>query len=247
MDRNNLTKEDIQKIRRAMLKEISESPPTIGLVGVSGVGKSSTINTMFKTNLPTSDTVACTKLFSKTDIELHFLKGQGAGLEVRLRIVDAPGLGEDIRHDPEYLAMYKEHLGCCDVILWIMTARNRAVALDQGYLKQFRDYFDRMVFCINQVDLVEPLDWNEKLNLPSETMLRNIEEIATDRKEKIGHVVRRRIEMVPYTAKRGYNLEKLFASVIESLPERRRWLYDALKNFSYKDFIPSHVRDTLNL
>jgi hypothetical protein len=44
-----------------LVQELRQHPPTIGLVGVSGVGKSSTINRMFKTNLPISHTVACTK------------------------------------------------------------------------------------------------------------------------------------------------------------------------------------------
>lgn len=43
-----LTDNELQKVKQAMLKELANTPPTIGLVGVSGVGKSSTINAMFK-------------------------------------------------------------------------------------------------------------------------------------------------------------------------------------------------------
>jgi hypothetical protein len=50
-----LTHEDEVTLRR-LIGEALQKPPMIGLVGVSGVGKSSTINTMFKTSLPISHT-----------------------------------------------------------------------------------------------------------------------------------------------------------------------------------------------
>ena len=45
--------------------------------------------------------------------------------------------------------------------------------------------------------------------------------------------------MIPYSAKYGYNLERLFASLIDGCPPARRWIFDSLKNFSYRDFLPT--------
>ena len=36
-------------LRQKIEEAFASTPPTIGLIGVSGVGKSSTINSMFKT------------------------------------------------------------------------------------------------------------------------------------------------------------------------------------------------------
>src|SRR5437868_5652282 len=117
-----LTRNELRQLLQAITQEIRHRPPIIGLVGVSGVGKSSTINTLFKTSLPTSDTVACTKEFSLNDVQATISKG-GSTRTAVLRVVDAPGLGEDLERDPNYLDMYREHLPHCDVILWVIAAR----------------------------------------------------------------------------------------------------------------------------
>jgi predicted GTPase len=151
-----LTPQAIETLREIAQREVAARPPTIGLIGVSGVGKSFTINTLFKTELETSDTVACTKEFKAIDLGLEFTKGRAIGTAVGLMIIDAPGLWEDMKRDPEYLSMYREHLSQCDVVLWIMTARNRAVALDQLYLEQLHQFHPKIIFGVNQVDLIEP-------------------------------------------------------------------------------------------
>lgn len=238
-----LTTQEIIDLRREILSEVVDKPPTIGLVGVSGVGKSSTINALFKTNLPISHTIACTKKFSATDLELTFQKGHAKDMSAELRVYDAPGLGEDLFNDPRYLNMYRENLPECDVILWITAARNRAVALDQMYLKELSAFHDNIVFGLNQVDLVEPRNWNEKINLPSETQLENIEEIVQDRAEKFSDMLSRKVVITPFSALRKYNLEEIFGCAIDACPETRRWIFDGLKNFHFSDFLPAGLRN----
>ena len=237
-----LTAEEIEKLRQEILKEVNVKPPTIGVIGVSGVGKSTTLNSLFKTNLATSDTVACTKEFRSEPLKLEFQQGYAKNEKVSLVVIDAPGLGEDIFKDPEYLEMYKENLVECDVILWIMTGRNRAIALDQIYLKQLADFHPKIVFGINQVELIEPLLWNERINLPMEQQLKNIEIIQADRKEKIEKIIKTDIKLCSYSAKKKYNLEELFGLIIDNCPLNRKWVFDGLKNFHYTDFLPEEIR-----
>jgi hypothetical protein len=235
-----LEEENLAQVADLLERELAARPPAFGLVGVSGVGKSSTVNALFRTQLPTSDTVACTKEFRAVQLDVAYSDAARNRERVELTVIDAPGLGEDLDRDPEYLRMYEENLGRCDVILWVVSARNRAVALDQMYLRKLSQFHDRIVLGINQVDLVEPMDWVDKYNIPSAEQERNVRAIEADRVAKIRAVVGRQLPVVAYSARRGYQLEKLFTTVLKSCPESRRWIYAGLKNFTYKDFLPSN-------
>ena len=124
-----------------------------------------------------------------------------------------------------------------------MAARNRAIALDQYYLQSLSKFHNKIVFGINQVDLIEPRDWNEKINLPSQEQLRNMESIENDRKKRLEKVLERKVSICSYSANRKFNLEELFGSLIDNIPESRKWIFDGLKNFSYTDFLPEDLRD----
>ena len=242
MSEPQLTKQDEELIKQAIAKTLLSEPPTIGIVGVSGTGKSSTINAMFKTDLPISHVVACTKKFRDVNLHVNVAAGHARGEETVLRVVDAPGLGEDVRRDPEYLDMYLENLSRCDVVLWVMTARNRAVALDQLYLKKLEKFHDRMVFGINQIDIIEPMDWSLRTQLPSEQQERHLQEIVRDRRERLESIVGQGVKIFPYSARYGYGLQELFTLLIESCPKHRAWIFNAIKNFSPFDFLPEAAR-----
>lgn len=244
----DLTNDQESKLLAAIMTELKDHPPTIGVVGSSGVGKSSTINSLFNTNLTVSDTVACTKEFRNIDLKVSIKDGLAKGSSSFLRIIDAPGLGEDIRKDPDYLIMYEENLLKCDVILWVLTARNRAIALDQLYLERLSKFSDKIVFGINQIDLIEPLNWEEKINLPSKEQEKKIASIIDDRKEKISTFLNKEIVIIPYSANKKYNLQELFSFLLQYCPENRAWIFNAIKGFKPEDFLPEDVRaDILNI
>jgi hypothetical protein len=241
--KNKITEDEIALLKNQILDEAKKHPPTVGLIGVSGVGKSTTINSLFGTSLKISHTVACTKEFTEINLELNLKNSINSNIPVYLRVFDAPGLGEDISRDPYYLEKYYEVLPECDVILWISAARNRAIALEQRYLLQLEEYLDKMVFAINQVDFVDPVDWNLNINLPSKEQKEYIEQICNDKSKKFSDTINKKIKMVPYSAKKKYNLEELFGIIIDTCEEKRRWLISGLKGFNYWDFIPKEIKD----
>lgn len=234
---------DIEKVKSALRADFGANPPRIAAIGVSGTGKSSLINRMFQTELLISHTRAGTKKFLATPMSVRILKGPAKDEPINLVVVDAPGLGEDVHKDPEYLDQYSQQLPQCDVILWLTAARNRAVSLDQQYLAKLKPFHDRIVFGLSQVDLVHPMDWNAGINLPSVEMEENIADIVADRAQKFGDVIGRTPELIPFSASHGYNLEALFNALISSAPPTRRFIFDVLKNFSYADFVPAGIRD----
>lgn len=233
--------QELQAILPAIMEAFTNNPPTIGLIGVSGVGKSSTLNRLFRAQQAVSDMVACTKTFEQVPIEIAVTKGLDKDQRVQLCVIDAPGLGEDIACDPEYLALYRQHLEKCDVILWIMSARQRAVALDQQYLYELKPFAHKMVFGLNQIDLVEPMNWAHSINLPSEVQERNIDTIMQDRKARIESVLQSEVKMVAYSSKYGYHLQELFTLLITACPPERSWLFDCLQGFHYKQLIAQHM------
>jgi uncharacterized protein len=203
-------------------EEYHRNPPSIAVIGLSGVGKSTTINAMFNTNLTVSATTRGTTKFESIRARLDIQRSDAKGNSAYLQVYDAPGLGEDIKLDPEYLRMYEDVLPKCDVALWIVAARNRALALDQMYLK---------------VDLVDPLDWNQHDNLPSDTQKEHIDKIVRDRSSKLADAFGRPVTCIAYSSTRYYRLMQLYEHIIANAPEKRRWLFELVRAFDASDWL----------
>ncbi len=226
-------------IVKAVEEEFNRQPPTICVIGLSGSGKSSTINAMFGTNKRVSATTRGTHRFRADVFEIVSQRVEGAALKCALRVLDAPGLGEDVSLDENYLGRYRHHLKDkkCDIVLWIAAARNRALALDQQYLTRLSDVLPNVVIGINQVDLVEPLNWNTGINMPSREQDEAIKEIAADRHTKLTKCLRGECRTIAYSALKYYNLQSLFAACLDASPLDRRWMFDLLKSFTTHDWL----------
>lgn len=227
----------LEPIVRHIEEEFRSKPPTLAVIGLSGVGKSSVINAMFGTRRHVSPTTRGTSRFSSSVFDIVSRRVEGAPVTCALRVVDAPGLGEDADLDGNYLKRYRSHLPECDVALWVVAARNRALALDQQYLARLKDQLPSLVIGVNQVDLVEPLTWNEGINMPSPEQAEHIEEILADRRARLARVVGADVPAVAFSALRYYNLQALFNACLQSAPKNRRWMFELLKSFSTSDWL----------
>jgi uncharacterized protein len=227
----------LAKLASSIESEFEKAPPTIAVVGLSGVGKSSAINAMFGTKREVSATTRGTSRFHKRNFEIVSNRVYGTSIKCVLRIIDAPGLGEDAALDGNYLERYRRHLPEADVALWIVAARNRALALDQQYLKELSDVLPHLVLGINQVDLIDPLPWNDAINMPSKEQTENMRRIVDDRRAKFSTVFSREVAAVPFSATRYYNLQALFKACLDEAPKERRWMFEVLKSFSTRDWL----------
>ena len=234
-----MKKQDLTQMAEAMLAEVRRKPPSFAMIGLSGSGKSSVINRLFKTSLPVSHTRACTKEFIASDIGLKMTQGAAAGKPVNLRVIDCPGLGEDINLEDRYLNHYRQHLPDVDVILYVSAARSRgAVALEQQHLQALKGFCGNLVFGLSQIDTVEG-DWNNRLNRPSEQQAAYVAEISQDRAQRFSTVLDRDVKFIPFSSRHGFGLQSLFTALILACPEERAWVFESLKAFDFRQFVPA--------
>ncbi|HBA5964229.1 TPA: GTPase family protein [Escherichia coli] len=132
------------------INRLTHYEPVIGIMGKTGAGKSSLCNALFVGEIsPVSDVAACTRE------SLRFRLQVG---ERYMTLVDLPGVGESGERDAEYAALYRAQLSRLDLVLWLIKADDRALAVDEHFYHQVigEAYRHKVLFVISQSDKAEP-------------------------------------------------------------------------------------------
>lgn len=140
------------------INQLTHYEPVVGIMGKTGTGKSSLCNTLFAGDIsPVSDVAACTRK------PLQFRLQVGKRF---MTIMDLPGVGESELRDAEYAALYREQLPRLDLVLWLIKADDRALAVDEHFYREVigEAYRHKVLFVISQSDKVEPTCGGEKLS-----------------------------------------------------------------------------------
>lgn len=140
------------------INQLTHYEPVIGIMGKTGSGKSSLCNALFAGEVsPVSDIAACTRK------PLRFRLQVGKRY---MTLVDLPGVGESELRDDEYAALYREQLPRLDLVLWLIKADDRALAVDEHFYREVigEAYRHKVLFVISQSDKVEPTCGGEKLS-----------------------------------------------------------------------------------
>lgn len=140
------------------INQLTDYEPVIGILGKTGAGKSSLCNALFVGEVsPVSDVAACTRE------PLRFRLQVG---ERFMTIVDLPGVGESSARDTEYAALYRKQLPRLDLVLWLIKADDRALAVDEHFYHQVigEAYRHKVLFVISQSDKVEPTSCEGQLS-----------------------------------------------------------------------------------
>lgn len=143
---------------------------TIGVMGKSGAGKSSIINTLCQDNLCKSSAVGgCTR-------EVQHIPARIADLNACL--IDFPGIAESEQWDQSYMQLYQDYLDKLDIILWVVKIDDRAVLEDEKFFNKYLSDHktkQKCIFILSQSDKTEPSrEWRYNSFTPSEKQLDNI-------------------------------------------------------------------------
>lgn len=127
----NLSKEEQETLEDAWKKKKAESLK-VGVIGKTGVGKTTTVNSLFQAKFVTSRTIVGTSDAQYKD----FILPDGG----KLTIVDMPGYGRSSAEDKQYRDIYLRELPQCDVILLVVQGNSSDLKDDQRMIKAIESW-----------------------------------------------------------------------------------------------------------
>lgn len=201
----------IQELNRLVTYE-----PVIGIMGKTGVGKSSLCNALFRSEVCAVNAVeACTRQPQRIRLRFgnHFLT-----------LVDLPGVGESVTRDGEYRELYRDLMPQLDMVLWVFKADDRAYAVEELFYKdvfaQLSGAMPPVLWVLNQVDKIEPA---EKWNWPSaQPSVLQAEHIVLKRQAAARQLPVAADDILPVSVKGRYQLAKVVEAMITQLPKQAR-------------------------
>ena len=217
---------DIEK----KLEKARFRPLDVMVTGVTGAGKSTTLNTIFRKNVAT--------VGNGVDPETMYLDYYS--LNDVFRLWDTPGLGDGVTNDETHKRklvdlLYKTYsldgniYGWIDSIIVVLEGLNRDMGSTYTLLNEVivpNIQAERILVVINQADMaMKGRHWNKEINRPDEVLLDFLEKqtisIQNRVKEATGVTIKK---PVYYSAEYGYNVEKLLDFIIDNMIVERRSL-----------------------
>lgn len=216
---------------RKNLHRIGIQPLDVMVTGVTGAGKSSTLNTFFQNEVAKVGTGVNPETMGLTSYQLNDY----------FRFWDTPGLGDGVQKDQEHShkmidLMYKTYTddndvkyGFIDLVLVVLDGGVRDLGttyklLNEIVVPNFQK--SRVLIAINQADMaMKGRQWDYALNKPKEKLLKFLDEktVSIQRRvhEATGVEV---IKPVFYSAEHGFNIDTLFDHLIDNMPDSKRSL-----------------------
>ena len=222
-------KNDIEK----KLEKARFRPLEVMVTGVTGAGKSTTLNTIFKKNVATVG----------NGVDPETMDLDSYSLNDVFRLWDTPGLGDGVANDEIHKRklvdlLYKTYsldgniYGWIDSAIVVLEGLNRDMGSTYTLLNEVivpNIQADRILVVINQADMaMKGRHWNKETNRPDEVLVDFLERqalsIQNRVKEATGVTIRK---PVYYSAEYGYNIEKLLDFIIDNMIVERRPLVRA--------------------
>lgn len=212
----------------AKLNRAGFSPLDVMVTGVTGAGKSTTLNTFFQ------KTVA--KVGDGVDPETMELDAYE--LNDTFRIWDTPGLGDGIVADRIHKKkmvdlLYKTYTldgntyGFIDIVIVVIEGSNRDLGTTYTLLNEViipNIQRDRIFVIINQADVaMKGRYWDHSTDTPEARLVEFLEAQARSVQRRVKEATGIDIvRPIYYSAIYGYNTKKVFDLIINHMPSQRR-------------------------
>lgn len=222
--------DDIEK----NLEKMGIRPLDVMVTGVTGAGKSTTLNAFFQKKVA--------KVGDGVDPETMELDAYK--LNNYFRVWDTPGLGDGVEKDQLHKKkmmdlLYKKYTndgheyGYIDMCLVIIEGANRDMGTTYTLLNEVivpNIQRDRILVVINQADVaMKGRHWNRNKREPDEQLLRYLEEQACSVKKRVKEATGIEIiKPVYYSAEYGWNVKEVFNMIIDHMPTKKRELEDLI-------------------
>lgn len=225
-----------KKVQNALVEAFSENvdPVRIAVIGEAGVGKTSTINALFNTNLPISHFGSCTQ--NADIVKTTTPKG------IPIEIIDMPGLWAGEAETQRHWETYKQVLPSVDCAIWVISAGDRALQGMQNALTIMSTFLEpsivnNIVFGVNKSEHMHPEDWNNAVNLPSFEQQHNLQMFCgTVKKAILEKFPNWAGEIICYSAKKQFRLDELLEQMlIFASPDKRLKVIRAADPKSYEE------------
>ena len=116
-------------------KQERKLPPKVAILGKAGVGKTTTINSVFNAQWKTSHTIVGT---TQAQMKEFALSTGGT-----LSVVDLPGYGRSMAEDREYEKIYQKMIPSCDLVFLVLQANTRDFADDQEMIVKITEWLQQ--------------------------------------------------------------------------------------------------------
>ena len=117
----HLSAQDLRSLQEKFSAEVKR-PPKVAVLGQAGVGKTTTVNSLFATQWATNPMEVGTHTAQAETVRLP----SGAWIEM----TDLPGYGRSIKEDARYERIYQDVIPDCDLVLLIVQADRGDLADD---------------------------------------------------------------------------------------------------------------------
>lgn len=212
-------------------EELSSKSAQVGIIfdvmvtGVTGAGKSTTLNTIFQKEVATVG----------RGVDPETMDLDSYRLNDSFRLWDTPGLGDGKQKDKEHAKLlidllyknYGESNGWIDLVLVIIEGSNRDMGTTYRLLNDIivpNIEQNRILIAVNQADVaMKGRYWDYDRNRPKEKLKSFLEEQADSIQRRVKEATGLNVlRPIYYSAEYGYNVNKLMDLLIDNMPSKKR-------------------------
>lgn len=221
-------------------QQIAEKPVSILLVGRTGAGKSSVINTLFDSNRAEVDVLPSTDEIKS----YHWQQPTGESLT----LWDTPGYEQVNR--PEFKSEVIEYAQTTDIILLVTPALDPALQMDVDFLEDLKAKIGEIpiIALVTQVDKLRPVrEWNPPYNWQNGELTKeiSIREAVKYRQEVLGDICTNILPLVTLNeTRKSWNDETLAVNIFETIsPAKQLRLARFFRNIEARSLAAAKIID----